>query len=92
MDSRKKRSLTEIQSYARSAASIITMKYIRHRSILSSITTENTPVYKPGPRPSLLLLNYLGTHAKKKKKLPRILEIKQSLHRRTGSYQISKKE
>lgn len=90
MDNRKKRSFTEIQSYARSAANIITMKYIRHSSIFSSINIEKTPVYKPGPRPSKLLLSYLNTQTKKK--LPRIMEIKKSLHSRTGSYQLTKKE
>lgn len=85
MDNRKKRSFTEIHSFAKTKSINLTNKIIRHSSILYPITEHNR-LYNPGPKPSKLLLEYLKPD--KKKELPRILEIKQTVHRKTRSLQI----
>lgn len=74
----KKRSLTEAKHLGASTGQLLSLKLAKLKSFRLENHNNITPIYTPGPKPSNLLLEYVNK--KQQTKLPRIAEIKKTLH------------
>ena len=82
MDRRKTRSLTQVAWFGRNLEKWKKKIVLRHPSVCQEI--EKTPVYTPGPKPSVLLLEFLNSQPEKK--VERIQQIKECLHGKSSSW------